>query len=84
MVKSFTAASVQQRKQSCDKTKTVDNLLTKVYNQDTKQKEENTMPVYDENGNVIDVQEPEWGVLMFWEDITDILQKLWSLIKSLF
>ena len=42
------------------------------------------MPVYDENGNVIDVQEPEWGVLMFWEDITDLLQKLWSLIKSLF
>ena len=35
----------------------------------------------DENGNV---QEPEWGVLMFWEDITDILQKLWTLIKSLF
>lgn len=42
------------------------------------------MPVYDENGNVIDVQEPDWGILMFWEDITDLLQKLWSLIKSLF
>ena len=37
--------------------------------------------MFDENGNVV---EPEWGVLMFWEDITDILQKLWSLIKSLF
>lgn len=35
----------------------------------------------DENGNV---QEPEWGILMFWEDITDLIQKLWSLIKSLF
>ena len=83
-MKKFTAASAQQRKQSCDNTKTVDNLLTKVYNQDTKQKEENTMPVYDENGNVIDVQEPEWGVLMFWEDITAAIQFLWGLIKSLF
>ena len=35
----------------------------------------------DENGNV---QEPEWGVLMFWEDITDVIQKIWGLIKSLF
>lgn len=42
------------------------------------------MPVYDENGKIIDVEEPDWGILMFWEDITDILQKLWSLIKSLF
>ena len=42
------------------------------------------MPVYDENGNVVEVQEPEWGVLMFWEDITDLIQKFWSLIKSLF
>lgn len=42
------------------------------------------MPVYDENGNVVEVQEPEWGVLMFWEDITDLIQKLWGLIKSLF
>jgi hypothetical protein len=35
----------------------------------------------DENGNVV---EPEWGVLMFWEDITYLLQRLWSLIKGLF
>lgn len=42
------------------------------------------MPTYDENGNVVDVQEPDWGVLMFWEDITDLIQKLWSLIKSIF
>lgn len=42
------------------------------------------MPVYDENGNVIDVQEPDWGILMFWEDITYLIQRLWSLIKGLF
>lgn len=42
------------------------------------------MPVYDENGNVIDVQEPEWSVLMFWEDLTFMLQRFWELIKSLF
>ena len=35
----------------------------------------------DENGNVV---EPEWGVLMFWEDITYLIQRLWSLIKGLF
>ena len=35
----------------------------------------------DENGNVV---EPEWGVLMFWEDITYLLHRLWSLIKGLF
>lgn len=35
----------------------------------------------DENGNV---QEPEWGLLMFWEDLTDVIQKIWGLIKSLF
>ena len=42
------------------------------------------MPVYDENGNVIDVQEPDWGVLMFWEDLTALFQKLWDLLKGLF
>ena len=35
----------------------------------------------DENGNVV---EPEWSVLMFWEDFTYILQNIWNLIKSLF
>lgn len=42
------------------------------------------MPVYDENGNVIDVQEPEWGILMFWEDLTAAIQFIWGLIKGLF
>ena len=35
----------------------------------------------DENGNVV---EPDSGILMFWEDITYLLQRLWSLIKGLF
>lgn len=35
----------------------------------------------DENGNVV---EPEWSVLMFWEDLTFMLQRFWELIKSLF
>mgnify|MGYP003291025025 CR=1 FL=1 len=35
----------------------------------------------DDNGNI---QEPEWGVLMFWEDITAALEFLWGLIKGLF
>ena len=35
----------------------------------------------DENGNVV---EPDWGILMFWEDLTYLLQSLWSLIKGLF
>lgn len=42
------------------------------------------MPVYDENGNVVDVKEPEWGLLMFWEDLTALLQFIANLIKSLF
>lgn len=35
----------------------------------------------DENGNV---QEPEWGLLMFWEDLTAAIQFIWGLIKGLF
>ena len=35
----------------------------------------------DDNGNI---REPEWGVLMFWEDLTALFQKLWDLIKGLF
>lgn len=42
------------------------------------------MPTYDENGNIIDVQEPDWGLHMFWEDITAVIIKIWSFIKSLF
>ena len=42
------------------------------------------MPVYDENGNIIDVKEPEWSLLMFWEDLTYFFQMLAKLIKSLF
>lgn len=42
------------------------------------------MPEYDENGNIVDVKEPEWGLLMFWEDLTALLQFLWGLIKGLF
>lgn len=42
------------------------------------------MPVYDENGNIVEVQEPDWGVLMFWEDLTALFQTIWSFIKALF
>ena len=35
----------------------------------------------DENGNVV---EPEWGILMFWEDLTAAILFLWGLIKGLF
>ncbi|MDD6012796.1 MAG: hypothetical protein PUC33_08130 [Oscillospiraceae bacterium] len=30
------------------------------------------------------VQEPDWSLHMFWEDITDLIQKLIAFIKSLF
>ena len=33
---------------------------------------------------IIENPEPEWSLLMFWEDITDLIQKLFSFIKSLF
>lgn len=34
--------------------------------------------------NVIVNPEPEWSLLMFWEDITSIIQKIVIFIKSLF
>jgi len=42
------------------------------------------MPVYDENGNIVEVKEPEWSILMFWEDITTAIQYLWTLFKAIF
>lgn len=29
------------------------------------------------------VEEPEWGVLMFWEDITALLKKIGEIIESI-
>lgn len=37
--------------------------------------------MFDENGNVV---EPEWSILMFWEDITTAIQYLWTLFKAIF
>ncbi len=31
-----------------------------------------------------EIQEPDWSLMMFWEDITALIQKLFDLIKSLF
>lgn len=42
------------------------------------------MPVYDENGNIVEVEEPDWGLLMFWEDLTHVIMTIWSFIKALF
>lgn len=32
----------------------------------------------------IEVEEPDWSIAMFWEDITAIVAKLIDLIRSLF
>lgn len=33
---------------------------------------------------VIDNPMPDWSLMMFWEDITAIVQKIFELIKELF
>lgn len=33
---------------------------------------------------IVDNPEPDWGLMMFWEDITALIQKLAELIASLF
>lgn len=33
---------------------------------------------------VIDNPMPDWSLMMFWEDITAIVQKIFDLIKELF
>ena len=33
---------------------------------------------------IVDNPPPEWGLMMFWADITAILQKLFEVIASLF
>lgn len=42
--------------------------------------EENTTVVNETE----EIKEPDWSLMMFWEDITDLIQKLFTLIKSLF
>ncbi len=38
-----------------------------------------------ENENeVVKVEEPDWGLLMFWEDLTALFQFIASLFKALF
>lgn len=31
-----------------------------------------------------EIKEPDWSLMMFWEDLTSIIQKLFDLIKSFF
>ncbi len=33
---------------------------------------------------VVENPEPDWSLLMFWEDITFIIQRIFDFIKSLF
>lgn len=33
---------------------------------------------------VVENPEPDWSLLMFWEDITDLIQKIFDFIKSIF
>ncbi len=33
---------------------------------------------------VVENPEPDWSLLMFWEDITFIFQRIFDFIKSLF
>lgn len=37
-----------------------------------------------ENKNEIVNPEPDWSLMMFWEDITAIVAKIMELIKSIF
>ena len=33
---------------------------------------------------IVENPEPDWGLMMFWEDITAILQKIFEVFASLF
>ena len=33
---------------------------------------------------IVENPEPEWGLMMFWEDITALIQKIVELFASLF
>ena len=46
-------------------------------------KEETTMND-NTNNNIVENPEPDWSLMMFWEDITAIIQKIAELIASLF
>lgn len=37
-----------------------------------------------ERKTTTEIEEPDWSLLMFWEDITAIVAKLFELIRSLF
>ena len=37
-----------------------------------------------ENKNIVENPEPDWSLMMFWEDITYLLKKIAELFKSLF
>ena len=37
-----------------------------------------------ENKYIVENPEPDWSLMMFWEDITALIAKLFELIKGLF
>lgn len=55
-----------------------------VYNENTITKEEKSMNDNVSTYEVVDNPMPDWSLFMFWEDITDLIQKLFDFIKSLF
>lgn len=55
-----------------------------VYNVNTIIQEENIMNNEIMTAEIVENPEPDWSLLMFWEDITDLIQKIFSFIKSLF
>lgn len=55
-----------------------------VYNENTITKEEKSMNDNISTYEVVDNPMPDWSLFMFWEDITDLIQKLFDFIKSLF
>lgn len=58
----------------------IDKGKTMVYNESIITKEEKSMNTYE----VVDNPMPDWSLFMFWEDITDLIQKFFDFIKSLF
>ncbi len=60
----------------------VDKLLITVYNGCTNIKEENIMSK-DTNDKIV-VEQPEWSIPMFWEDITAIFLGFLELLRSIF
>jgi hypothetical protein len=37
-----------------------------------------------EDKNIVENPEPDWSLMMFWEDITALIAKIFEFIKGLF